>query len=192
MLSDRIESNDFDLSITQDTISIAKDTPVVTLSLNCSNVSGKSFILYEFNGSILMPPYEQDNFCIKEVAAGLALFIYKESGKQKFPETYISDSIDYTPMPRERVEFLLRESRVEFAKGTCVFKPSDRRDFKKEIDLTSYQLERGTYYLQLVYFSGEYITNYVDPDQIAKDKRTHNANVYQGCIKSNQVKLTVN
>jgi len=183
----------FELKIQNDIIRVNESSLDIIVTFSGFNCSNESMILYNLNSQILMPFIEEKEYCKEDVAAGMTFYISNEAGEFIFPEVpLIPDSIDYKPMPKEKLETLLAQSKIEFAKNTRVFKPHEKIDFKQKIRLQEYQLEKGVYYLHLLYFSGPYITNYVDADQIAKDKRSYTANVYQGCIKSNEVRLIVN
>lgn len=181
-----------DLRIHNDVLKIDKINSDVILEFGILNCSNENIIAYGINGQITRMIIEND-FCHEDVAAGLTFYLYNEAGEAFFPEVpLIPDSIDYKPMPKEKLQALMEQSKVEFVKNTRVFSPQRRIEFKQKIRLQDCQLEKGVYYLQVLYFSGNYITNYVTVEQIDKDKRVHKASVYQGCLKSNKVKLIVN
>jgi len=62
----------------------------------------------------------------------------------------------------------------------------------KTISLYDFHLEKGNYYLQVVYFSGKTLIKHtIGQDQIEKDKRINNANLFLGCAISNTVTVLV-
>jgi hypothetical protein len=181
------------LKIHNDILKIDKINSEVILEYSVLNCSNESLIAYGINGQITRTVIEENEYCNEDVAAGVVFYLYNEANKIFFPEVpLIPDSIDYKPMPQERLEALMHQSKIEFTKNTKVFKPQQRIEFKQKVRLEDCQLEKGTYYFQILYFSGKHITNYVTSEQIAKDKRTHKAGIYQGCVKSDKVKLVVN
>ncbi|MBI3218581.1 MAG: hypothetical protein HYZ44_03645 [Bacteroidetes bacterium] len=182
----------FDFKIQNENIYLNKDSREIVLNFSASNCSSKSLILYNINSVVLPPIIHEDEFCKEDVAAGLALYIYNESNEAIFPEMpIIPDSIDYKPMSKDNLESKLANSRIEFVRSTKIIKPKQKIDFSKTIKLHSYGLEKGTYYIRLIYFSGKYITNYVDQKYIAQNKTKYEANVFQGCAKSNKIKLII-
>lgn len=189
----RTDQSCFDLKIHNDVLKIDKINSEVILEYSVLNCSHESLIAYGINGQITRTVIEENEYCSEDVAAGMIFYLYNEANEIFFPEVpLIPDSIDYKPMPQERLKALMHQSKIEFAKNTRAFKPQQRIEFKQKIRLEDCQLKKGTYYFQVLYFSGKHITNYVTQEQIDKDKRTYKASIYQGCVKSNKVKLVVN
>jgi len=56
--------------------------------------------------------------------------------------------------------------------------------------LSAFSFKKGAYYLQLIYYSGKALrTETVGEEQIVKDQKTHNAELFQGCAISNIIAL---
>lgn len=184
-----IDAKILEIEIMEDSIAILKEVPQMLLSIRIKNNSEHNMLLYGL-GSNVLNNSEMDRLCNPRlVGGGLGIFIFNEQNKRQYSSWSIPDSIDHKPMPREKFEELMKQGTEKYLRGTRVAIKSDFSFFQRRIDLQQYMLKRGTYYLQVVYYSGVGIKdNYVvGEEQIERDRQFYNAEIYQGCAVSNRI-----
>lgn len=165
----------------------------IAFELQCKNKLKSTLLLYGFNGSFGGPPAKIERLCdyIDNMSAGCALYIYDSALKKRGPKAYLRKSFHYQPMPKSRLDSIMAAQHLQYLEATEVVKGFSTMSVKIEMDLHEYELEQGTYYLQIAYFSGKEISARVEEDQIMKDMKTFDAILFQGCVLSNRVMFRV-
>jgi hypothetical protein len=180
------------IEIINDSLQVFANHGEITISLKCKNFTDKNLLLYGFE-SELRRYTDVVSICnVERTGGGIALFVYNERGEIQRPEWSIPDSIDYKPMPKERLEVILNNDRLRFINGKKIIKGSGVLYFDRKIDLKDFHLKRGRYYLQIGYYAGKGVKKVmVGEEQIEKDKKAHAAELYQGCAISNKITFRV-
>lgn len=172
-------------------ISSARDL-TATVSLKCTNFSAENILLYGFD-SEPNSFTDIDRICnVDRVSARFALFISDANGKIYWPEWHIGKDIDYKPMPIERLESSMEQIKLRYLTEMKVIKTREVLIVEKEIDLASFHLKAGTYYLQYGYYSGKGVEQaMVGKLRIEDDCKRYSARLYQGCALSNRIVLQI-
>ena len=180
------------IKMENDSIQTSVSNPEVTISFRCENQSGTALLLYGIDAPVRLLPFKAEMWCDHErVSAGLALIIYNNQLKQKPPMHYIHSDKKLDPMSTERLDSLMKISKLNYYTTTKVLEAHETVNLKKTIKLHEYNLERGIYFLQLVYFSGKQVTTLVEMSQIDSDRKIHKAELYQGCAISNRISIII-
>lgn len=182
-----------EMQIINDSLQTFASSPELTISLRCKNNRNKNLLLYGFEGNITKFGATVERACDQErVGGGIALLILNEKREREHATWSIPDSIDYKPMPKEKFEQRMGQGRLEYLRGTKILKGSDVMYVDQKIDLREFSFKKGTYYLQIIYYSGKKLkTKTVGEEQIEKDKKAYNAELYQGCVISNEITFRV-
>ena len=135
-----------------------------------------------------------DRLCANQnrISGGIGLLIFNEKHEKVYAVHIMPDSIAYKPMTLEKVQATIEKNRLKYLSETKVIKASSTLSFDKKIDLHEFSLKKGRYYLQVIGFAGESLkTKMVGEEQIEKDKKAYNAELYQGCAISNEITFRV-
>ena len=183
------------IQITNDVIVLNEDSTMISVSLVISNETENDWLFYGLNFSDVAHAFDtQEGYCDGTSGAGTTGFIFNENDDQVFAEISVSApaDIDYKPISLDMVQAKIEEGRKKYAHSKWVVKPRESRQIEKVYDLKSYELQKGVYRLFLVYHAGNNTINNVGGLKIiTEDQEEHNAQLFQGCIKSNTVKLVV-
>jgi len=174
-----------------DNVNFDKGKNVVTLSFSISNSIPRNLLLYSFHNYVDQAVFEEEFYCKNRITANLALFIYNEKSEQQFAGAYIPDSLNYKPMPHEKLQNSLVLIKEKFRKSQQILLTNQTAEFVKQVDIKDFELEPGTYYARLLYYQGDNIVNMVTPEQIEEDQIKSHADVFKGCLWSNKVKLVI-
>lgn len=178
--------------VSNDIIYLEPGNKRLTIKSKIINRSTKNVVLYNFQGEIIMPPFEEKELCGEKVAASRMIFVYDEEMNQIFPGNFvlIPDSLDYSPMPKERVIDIIDISRRKFIASSIILEANQSIANLINIDLNDYDIRKGIYYVQLAYASGKYVSNFVT-DIDVEDNLKNNREVFNGCVRANRVKVVV-
>lgn len=180
------------IQIVNDSLQTFADNPKVTISLSCKNNGNTDLLLYGLDNLLTTGVREDILKDPERVSASFALFIFNEKHERVYGVWSMPDSIAYKPMPREKLEARMEKNRLEYISKKKVLTGNSTLNFDKKIDLHEFPLKNGTYYLQLIYFSGKRLmTKLVGEAQIEQDKKTHNADLFQGYATTNQITFRV-
>lgn len=188
----RNESTCIELTILCDSIEMTRTDTRMIVPIWGRNCSKENVFLPNLTGEIMTPIFPEENFCNPDEAAAIAIFVYKKNGVSVLPvRPLIPDSLAYKPMTRASIDKAMDRSSRNFRHNSKLVSRDQSISFAKEVNLKDYHLVPGTYTLQIIYFSGEFVTNYFDPIELAKLQKESKSLIFQGCVKSNQVKLIV-
>ena len=175
-----------DVQISIDSVTVSENGRSITAVFICKSLSDKNLLLYGFEGE-LNRFTDLARMCnLDRVSARFALFVYDENGVIQYPEWSIPDSIDYQPMPKERLAYFMEEERSQYRRATRMIKANQSFVAERKIDLADFHLQSGKYFLQVGYYSGKGINQLLHEAEVAGDMRIHHATVFRGCILSNK------
>jgi hypothetical protein len=181
------DSTNVKLGILNDTLISYVNNPRIELDFRIENNSDTSQIFYRLNSRIIPSKVGQmDAFCNPEkTGAGIILFVFDENEKPKTViHWYVNDL--QNPMTKERFDSIMNQSNLNSLKATVTLRRFDSETLHQQVDMREFNLEKGLYHIQLLYFSGRYISDFVSEEQCMLDKKNHKAEIFQGCVKSNK------
>jgi hypothetical protein len=181
------------LKILDDSLTVNAHNWKKSIAFKVYNDSQRDLFVYGLNtGSFRGIPFEASQLCdVEDVGLGLGLIIYDNAGVQLSLTVGIVDRFDDPPMTKSRLDSIMTSYRNSTASDFLIFKHTDEKVFVKSVDITPYELEKGTYFLQIVMYCGKRITFSVNKETIAADRKRSGANLFQGCSFSNRIRLIV-
>jgi len=180
------------LQLLSEEIHIKSGETEISFDLKVTNDSSDSFLFYNFNSHFDLAFAEESFFCNDKIAAGTTIFVYNQKMEAIYARVApIPDDISYQQVTDERVQQVIAEERVKFRNSLHVIKIGEQAVFTKKADLKNFRLAPGIYFIKLLYSAGDNTINMVTEDQMAEDRKKHNAEIFKGCINSNLVKLIV-
>jgi hypothetical protein len=190
--SQSLDAREIKLSILNDTLSTTSGDPRINLSFSVRNCSNLNLIIYELNSKIIRDAFgSMDPYCDQETtSAAVILYVFDAAAK---PITaihwYVNDLRN--PMTSMKLDSLMSVHKDSYLSRAVVLKKLQRENFQQEIDLREFKLARGQYFIQLLYFAGKRIRNFVTEDDMLKDTVHFDGTVFQGCLVSNKCVLMV-
>jgi ribosomal protein L25 (general stress protein Ctc) len=171
------------LRIELDSSIITKERPQATLTISVSNLCDVNYILYGIGGQLRYPPVSSSFLCNANNTwtGGIVAIVYNEKQVQKFITTTY-DGWEKPGRTTDEKKNGLITATVLLAKETKVFLPT--------VDLTDFRLEPGTYFLQIIYYSGKK-RSLITESEIQLELIKHKSQLFQGCLVSNDVKFIV-
>ena len=203
----RSETGRIRYSIVEKEIRIKKDSLYFEITFELDNPSDRSFILYAFK-RISDTALSDSLLCIERPGAGNALFISDNEGK-RMPEEFTIEmhGDDYlkNPVTEDSLNNIFKKIRSEYMDQKEVLKSGEKKNVKLKIDLKSHpsidQLVSGEYLVYFIYYAGDDLTktveespakaSFLDEALIKEDLKKYKADVFNGWVRSNQVKLIV-
>jgi hypothetical protein len=181
------------LKILDDTLKVNANNWKRSIAFKVQNDSKAGLLVYGLSTSgFTGVPFESSQLCeIENVGLGFGLLVYDSGGAQLPLTVGIIDRFSDPPMTKSRLDSILSVNRSRVTNDLLILKSSDEKIFMKSVDLSPYELEKGTYFLQIVMYCGEYITLSVNRETIAADGKRSGADLYQGCSFSNMIRLIV-
>lgn len=177
------------LKVLDSIVCIKKNQTSVNVKVDVTNCSDKAVMFFDLLGTVTSSLLKEEIICGKKIHAGAELFIFKNL-KIIFPtpKDYQSGDVDFD---MDTLTKLNEKFALMFRNNTRIIAPHKQLEFEWKIDLKDYLLSSGEYDFYVIYFAGERSIDFVDPDLIAKQLTDSNASIFQGCIKSNKVRLIV-
>lgn len=189
-------------------IHMTKGSTYLEVAVQLDNQSDKNFLLYAFN-RISDSSLNDSLLIAQRPGAGNAIFITDNAGK-RMPEEFTIEihGDDYlrSPMSEDSLNNVFKNIRSEYMDEKEVLKSGEKKIVKLKVNLKSHpsirQLPSGEYLVYFIYYSGEDLTgiieeipakiSLVDKASIREDQNKHKAIVFNGWVRTNQVKLVVN
>ncbi|HEY9044499.1 MAG TPA: hypothetical protein VIN08_01325 [Ohtaekwangia sp.] len=188
-----LSQTQYDIQVETDSSEILKDNQWLSIVLRFKNNTENNLLLYGIGSHLVKNFVVEERACdLTKVGAGLALMVFDSTDKRKYPVLQFHDSTHPAPETQEQLDAMLERGRVEFLEGTRIARSKGQVSISWSIDLFDYHLEKGTYYLKLVYFSGQGVwTNRIGETQIKQDMEVNKAKLFQGCLTSMPIIFTV-
>lgn len=186
------KSNSIELCMLTDTVAISK-TNEIELEYSIKNLSDTNIILYRTTDKIFhFPSRRVEALCDREkTGAGLVFILFDKNLKwQSARHRVISDYSN--SMTKERADSAIFVAKAESLKATLILKKNEIRVFKERINISSFELLKGHYLIELIYYAGRKIDHFADESQQKIDMNVHKASVYQGCVSSEKALILVN
>ena len=170
-----------------------RDTSKI-VNVKFSNKSNVDFLTYGLgqNRWLRTFPYNSSNACkLENVSSGFGMILYDIDGEEVFASLEIKDSFNHKPVTKQDVDSVVRKAGNRFMRDTLVLKKFSSRNFERKIDLHDYGIEKGVYFIRVIFYCGQKITFYINEGKITSDCKSLHAKLYQGCSLSNKIKLIV-
>jgi hypothetical protein len=169
------------------------DEPCVTtctdIKFSLINASVNNFVLYNFNTRFFYAPRADSSFCEGGTAERFIL-VYDKRGKQILAISAIVPGSIEEPKTNDQLNDFERSIEKVFVLAKQIAKSKNSISFKERINLRNFELNPGEYYLKMVYFQHN-ISRYVTKEERQAIEEEFDAEMYKGCLWSNQVKLIV-
>lgn len=181
------------LKILDDTLKVNGHNWKKDIAFKVCNDSQGDLLVYGFNtGRFRGIPFDASRLCdMENVGLGLGLIIYNSAGVQLSLTISITDRFSDKPMTKSRLDSITNIYRRGTTSDIVIFKRNSEKSFVKSVDVSPFELEKGTYFLQIVMYCGRQITFSVSKETIAADRKRSGADLYQGCSFSNMIRLIV-
>jgi hypothetical protein len=184
-------SDSINFHLLDEEIHVKPGGTIISFDLKVKSCSENNYLLYGFNDDVESAWREEFDYCKKSIVAGLVVFVYDQKMEGVYAVVYISEDIRYKPITDEQVQQVIAEEKVRFRNSFQIIKPREPVVFGKKVDLRDFRLVPGTYYMKLLYYEGDNIINLVTEEQMAEDRKKYKAEIFEGCIGSNLIKLIV-
>lgn len=183
-------SSSVSLTVVADSLTCKGTCTALDIWINVNNESDEDIVVYALRGEGVMPaPFDLSEFCdTKEAGTGIAFAIYSLDGKQRIRETQIIDYYGQKRVTKQLLDSALLSVKTNFINSAMVLRKQETKLVLKRVSLKGFLLEPGSYYLQLVYYSGENISDVIDVDEVAKKSK---AKLYRGCTFSSKIPLII-
>ncbi len=186
------QSNKPVLNIIIESKGLRRDSTHSELDLKVTVINSSSFnlILYNIFGKPVRPLFQEDSVC-DDVMTAKTILIFDSKNSLVMPRAFriVSDSVDYTAMPFDRVQKIFDRVKNEFTNSTTIIRPNQHLTFIEMLDLSSYEINNSEYYLELMYSSGSSIDHSIDEGARRSLKKSKNTREYRGCLRSNRIKV---
>lgn len=188
-------------------VRIKKGSSNFEITVELNNFSERNFILYAFK-RILDTALSDSLLCVERPGAGNAIFITDNEGN-RMPEEFTiemhGDDYLQNPVTEDSLYRVFKEIRSEYMDGKEVLKAGEKKRVKLKVNLRSHpsidQLTPGEYLMYFIYYAGDDLTktiegsptevSLIDEAVIKADQKKNKAIVFNGCVRSNKVKLIV-
>ena len=178
------------MRIVESSLSCNSNGKSFSLSFVISNESEDNLLLYGLrNGGPFPAGFPLSQTCsIKNVGTGIAFAIYKTDGKQITPTSRIIDYEGQRPVTSKVLDSALQKMHKDFVKSKIELKSKEERLFTKEIPLSDYKLQKGKYYFQMVYYTGDNTARNLKLKQVSENTE---GKLFQGCTISDRIDLII-
>lgn len=178
------------LTISEGIICTSANNPGINFSISLENRFFQDYLAY--NVGIFSEGSDIDSYyCDGKGSAGNYIFLYDSNGKQQYTSISLGKSIYDNPVTIEDVETIYDENKKLLIDTRIVIKSQSSFEMTKYFNLKRFDLKPGIYDLYVIYASGKFLYDFLGVDIINTHQQEFNAQLFQGCIKSNTVKLVV-
>jgi len=183
-------SRSISLTVFEDSLICRDACDTLSIHVNINNESNDDILVYGIDGEgIMRVSFELSRFCeAKDTGTGIAYGICSSEGK---PLKYRIEILDYygqRKVTKQMLDSALRVVENDFINSAIVLKKHEQRTFVKRLSLKDFELGKGTYYLQAVYYSGERISDVLNINEVTKKSK---AKLFRGCAFSSKIPLIV-
>lgn len=166
-------------------------------TVELSSSANENFILYAFKR--VHESLASDSLFYSEFpkgwSAGNAIFIQDESGLLNDLEIEVplheDSSMAYKSFPDDFLEQLNAKTAIKYKQATEVLYSKSKKEIKLNGKLELFPLPKGKYKMYLIYYCGDDLVNFIEPEEIKNDEQKYKATELRGWIKSNTVNLIV-
>lgn len=185
-----ILSSSISLTVREDSLIFKDACDKIDIHVSVKSDSNDDILVYGIDGDgIMRVSFELSNFCeAKDTGTGIAYGVYSSDGKQLKYRIEILDYYGQRKVKKQVLDSALRVVETDFINSAIVLKKHEQKTFLKRLSLKDFELGKGTYYLQVVYYSGERISDVLDINDVTKKSK---AKLYRGCTFSSKIPLIV-
>lgn len=181
-------TDNVNLEIIKSEFIISQDDPLLEFDVRINGDTISNYLLYAFNTVLEESVLEEKDYCGGDVTAGNVVFITDTSYNRIYARISM---MGYKPVTLDTLEVVFQKEQQRFKEGKILLEQGMNQTSNWRFNLENFELEKGEYLLFVMYYQGSNLRNIVTPTMIQEDQEKHNASVFQGCIKSNVVKLIV-
>ena len=148
------------------------------IKIQLSNFSDSTFLLYginEIEGDIPNIEWYKQS----DLTCGVALFIFDDRG------TFLNAGVKEEEISWDSI--VKRYSRKVILKSKQIY----TSELFARLGSKHHRLKRGIYSLSLIYYGGSNVYNVVPEEAIQNDTKLFSANLFQGYLVSNKVRLII-
>lgn len=177
----------------RDSVLLAKNETEIALTVECKNSGNVNLLLYGIMSNLLTNA-DAERLCnVNRVGGGIGLMLFDHKLSPVYAVETIPDSIKHKRLDERTFKSEMADSKKRFLGGTRVLKASQVLELVLNVDMRQFNLRPGQYHLKLVYYAGKGLTDdfVVGQQQIERDMHLYDAKLYQGCVLSDQIVLTV-
>jgi hypothetical protein len=178
------------LRIKEDTLTCLKACDTVTASLTFTNDSNSDILVYGLKSGQAVPAFNGlSGLCdVMRTGTGMQFALYHTDGTQELAEFGIVDhDIGKGRIPDKKiVDSILRVGKAQFLSSGKILRRHEEVTLITEIPLNQFNLNKGLYYLQIVYYCGAKSAEVLDSNGVIRP-----ANLFQGCAMSSKVPFFV-
>ncbi len=189
---DQKKSDTLKFNISKPKVGLNGNTKNLLIHVKLENSLNQALLLYAFKltQEAKRPSIDYQN---DQGSSGTILVISDQDDQQIIPEVIIDfhKDLDEEPVTKEVIQRLLIEKQNEFVSKKVVLKEYSKVEMDVSIDLEYHDLKPGTYSIYLIYHSGKALKNVVSDSVIKADLMECQAELFQGWMKSNTVRLVV-
>ncbi|MBS1680387.1 MAG: hypothetical protein JST48_01630 [Bacteroidetes bacterium] len=182
-------SDSVSLKILDDSLIYFNGCDTTSVSFTLRNYSNSDIAIYGLKKGEPWPTFPKlSELCyISSTGTGIAFALYRPDGSQERPESEIRDSWKKKKVTKEAIDSALISVKVDFLSSRLILKKNSYMTFKKRLHLNNFRLEKGLYYLQMVYYSGNNTSMLVNLNEIQK----LDAKLFHRCTTSAKIPFIV-
>lgn len=190
VIAQDIFSNSVSLTVYEDSLVCRNGCNTIDIQLKVSNDSNDDILVYGLPGEgIMRAPFDLSTSCnLKDTGCAIAFGIYSLDGKQLRYRSYIIDYYGQRKVTKQVLDSALLVIKKDFISSAIVLKGHEHSTFVKRLSLKDFELEKGRYYVQVVYYSGERISDVLDIKEVTQKSK---AKLYRGCTFSSKIPLII-
>jgi len=151
------------------------------------NNSNRNYLFYALTDTIEVGQLEEKDFCSKNIGVGICVLFFDREGKLLIPEIRSGESHDNVFAYKEQA---LYKVPMNSYPPKIVVKRETKTSLRRTVRLPIESMDQP-WYFKIVYFAGENLPKVLYEDVVEEDEKSEKARVYNGCIKSDLVKLCV-
>ena len=176
------------LKVSKDSLSCEKPCNTVAVSFIFGNDSEDDILVYGLRKGGPGPAFGSlSRLCdVTHTGTGIQFALYHSNGAQEMPEYEIVDYWKRKPATKEVLDSTFRAFNNRFLESVRILKKHDTITLIREVPLENFNLKKGLYYLQFVYYCGNKTAEMLDANKIDRSK------VFQGCALSTKIPFFVN
>jgi hypothetical protein len=174
------------VKIEEEAVACDSSSNMVTVTMTFQNDSDHDILVYGLPGDLQAAPLVLSELCDQDkVGTGMAIALYHEDGTQEMPMIHMAG---YAIQKSYKMpDSVRRAGETAFVQSAMVIGKHKALSVVKEVPLGDFYLEKGSYYLEVIYYCGKKISDVVNVKKLKKGK----AELFQGCALSRRIPLTI-
>ncbi len=178
------KKDDFELRINN--VQLYGDGKGVTFDITIENNTDSTFLLYAF-GSCNEVLFDESHYSEGfSYPAGMGMFILDSDSNRLEQFDPVVENVDF-----EDLNKMKKISDSIYVSSMLKLKPHTSYEVNKKFRFRYYRPEPDEYYIALIYYSGENLVNFVSKEEQRLLEKEEGAVTFQGCVKSNTVRLKI-